>query len=128
MAERYKAVKPTIHLNAHRNVDNAQIRSVLLGMEEEGVPFVVNRVDELNPLVLAHDAAVSSPLGVGVGLALDYAVVTTNKLFEHRPYLVTWLGVTTTNDRHIGANAARLVKQAPLIALVAPPAHERTSP
>lgn len=106
--------RPTLNVAAHDRVSDAALTQVLLGIEEEGVPYLVQRSTELNPLGLAHDAAVSSRLGVGVGISLDYAVVTTDKLCEDRPYLAYHLGVSPEADRIIGSNAARLVKRLPL--------------
>ena len=111
------AQRPTIHVHAHSDITDAQMSDVLLGLEEEGVPVVVEREDEMNPLALAHAAATSSSLGVGIGLSLDYAVITTEKLPEKRPYMVTWLGDSVSNDRSVGMNAARLVKRIPLLEL-----------
>ncbi|MDO5094871.1 MAG: glycerol dehydratase reactivase beta/small subunit family protein [Propionibacteriaceae bacterium] len=105
---------PAIGLAVNERIADAQLTQLLLGMEEEGVPCDVARSAELNPLVLAHEAAVASRLGIGLGVSLDYVVVTTEKLPEGRPYLAHFLGTTPENDRTIGSNAARLVKRLPL--------------
>jgi hypothetical protein len=44
-------------------------------------------------------------------VALEYAVVTTEKLPEGRPYIAAVLGEA---DRIVGSNAARIVKRIPL--------------
>lgn len=106
--------RPAITVAVHDAVTDAQLTELLLGMEEEGVPSRVEQHPELNPLVLAHGAATSSRLGVGVGVALGYVVVTTEKLPERRPYLAHFLGRERAADRIIGSNAARLVKRLPL--------------
>lgn len=106
--------RPSIRVHVHQAVDDARLIDLLLGMEEEGVPAEVSRHDELDPLVLAHDAAVQSRLGVGVGVSLDYAVVTLEKLTAERPYLAEWWGADALHDRMTGGNAARLVKRTPL--------------
>lgn len=111
------AAVPTIKLYANKAVTAEQLMNVLLGVEEENVPIEVIRDDELNPLELAHKAAVASSLGIGIGASLDYLAVTTEKLPAGRPYMVTWLGESWMNDRHAGANAARLVKRTPLLRL-----------
>ena len=102
--------RPTINLAVHEGIGDEQLTQVLLGIEEEGVPSRVERLSELNPLVLAHRAATSSRLGI----ALDYVVITTEKLPERRPYLAHFLGRSEQADRIIGSNAARLVKRLPL--------------
>ncbi|MHA6513385.1 glycerol dehydratase reactivase beta/small subunit family protein [Tessaracoccus sp. Z1128] len=106
-----KPTPPAIALHVHLDVPETALTGLLLGMEEEGVPAEVTRRDELNPLALAHAASLESRLGIGVGVALDYAVVTTEKLPEGRPYIAEWLGVS---DRIVGSNAARIVKRIPL--------------
>lgn len=106
--------RPTINLRAHASITDAQLHHLLLGIEEEGVPVSVTRHEELNPLVLAQGAATSSRLGIGLGIALDYAVITTDKLPEQRPYTAQWLGRDPHSDRIIGSNAARIVKRIPL--------------
>lgn len=106
--------RPTIRLHAHDAVAPELLAPLLLGIEEEGVPVEVHRDDQLNPLTLAHEAAVASRLGVGVGVALDYVVITTEKLPESRPYIAEFLGHSPAQDRIIGADAARIVKRSPL--------------
>lgn len=106
--------RPSIRLHAHCAITEAQLTHVLLGMEEEGVPVIIEHHNELNPLVLANQAAIASRLGIGLGLALDYAVITTEKLPVDRPYVVTRLNVDAATDRIIGSNVARMVKRIPL--------------
>ena len=106
--------RPTIMVQANTAITDAQLREVLLGIEEEGVPFELRRDPELNPLTLAHEASIASRLGVGVGVSLDYVVITTEKLPEQRPYITGLLNRTAQADRALGANAARIVKRLPL--------------
>lgn len=114
MAAPVKEERPSIRVHAHTGISADQLTHVLLGMEEEGVPVIVEHHDELNPLILANRAAIASRLGIGLGLALDYAVITTEKLPESKPYVATWLNVDAATDRIIGSNAARMVKRIPL--------------
>ena len=106
--------RPAITVAVHDDTTLSQLEQLLLGMEEEGIPSRVEQSPELNPLVLAHGAAISSRLGIGVGVALGYVVVTTEKLPVERPYLAHFLGRGAATDRLIGSNAARLVKRLPL--------------
>ena len=118
--------RPSIVIGAHRAITDRQLREILLGMEEEGVPYLVDRSAELNPLVLAHEASLRSRLGVGMGVSLDYVVITTEKLPPERPYIADELNHNAASDRALGANAARIVKRLPLTNLrfAAPvPAH-----
>jgi len=109
-----KPERPSIHITANERITEQQLTDLLLGIEEEGVPVVVHRTEQLNPLTCALDAAVASRLGVGVGVSLDYVVITTEKLPEQRPYIAEFLNQSTAADRIIGSNAARLVKRLPL--------------
>ncbi len=109
-----KATPPAILCHVHAGVPEAALTSMLLGIEEEGVPVEVHRFDELNPLKLAHEAAIASRLGIGLGVSLDYVVTTTEKLDEGRPYIAQFLGECPEQDRVIGSNAARIVKRIPL--------------
>jgi hypothetical protein len=109
------AERPTIRLRVNDRVADTRIAEVLHGMEEEGVPFDVTRHAELNPLELAAKASLESRLGIGIGIGLDYVVITTEKLPAAAPYLVATLNLTPASDRAAGANAARLVKRMPLV-------------
>ena len=113
--------RPSIVLHAHAAIEDAQLGELLLGMEEEGVPVLVERSDELNPLTLASEASTASRLGVGVGISLDYAVVTTEKLPPGRPYIARFLNESGALDRTLGANAARIVKRMPLSPFLSTP-------
>lgn len=114
-ALKQKERRPTVKIWVHTTITDADLESILLGAEEEGVPVEVERRDELNPLKLAHDASEASVLGVGVGVALDYVVITTEKLPEGRPYIVRHLNAGEASDRALGASAARIVKRLPLL-------------
>ncbi len=105
---------PSIQLHAHEQISDQMLNQLLLGAEEESVPVRVSRHDVLNPLTLAHNAARSSRLGVGIGVSLSYAVVTVDKLPEERPFLAQFFNREPRLDRFIGSNAARLVKRLPL--------------
>lgn len=115
-----KPDRPTIRLRLNDRMAPVAIADVLHGIEEEGVPVEVTRHDDLDPLVLAHEASVESRLGIGIGISLDYIVITTEKLPPGRPYLTDILNRSEASDRAAGANAARLVKRMPLSVPTAP--------
>ena len=104
---------PRIGVCVNQATSDDALTPLLWGMEEEGVPAAVERCPEIDPLALAQRAARSSRLGVGVGLSLGYAVVTTDKLPAQRLYLALAAG-TPQQIRTLGANAARLVRRVPL--------------
>jgi hypothetical protein len=106
--------RPTIRLRLNDRVDQRRIAEVLHGVEEEGVPVELTLHAELNPLLLAHEASLESRLGIGIGVSLDFVVITTEKLPADRPYLAAVLNRSESSDRRAGANAARLVKRMPL--------------
>lgn len=108
------ADRPTIRLRLNERIPESRIADVLHGIEEEGVPVEVTRHGELNPLLLAHEASLESRLGIGIGVSLDFVVITTEKLPAGNPYLVENLNRASASDRAAGANAARLVKRIPL--------------
>ncbi len=106
---------PSIRIRVHNDVPGDDLMPLLLGIEEEGVPVELTRHDEMNPLKLAHGAALESRLGIGIGVALDYVVITTEKLPEDRPYIARFLA--DADGRIFGGTAARVVKRLPLRAL-----------
>ncbi|MGA4670685.1 glycerol dehydratase reactivase beta/small subunit family protein [Propionibacteriaceae bacterium Y1923] len=117
MARIEEMPKPTIMVARHTRTTDSEVACLLLGLEEQGVPFEQFTLDELNPLELAHEASLRSVLGVGIGVSLDYVVVTTDKLPPGRPYLAGHLNQSAEADRVFGGNAARLVKRLPLQAV-----------
>ena len=106
--------RPSIVIGTHEAITDRQLKEILLGIEEEGVTYRVDRCAELNPLALAHTASESSRLGVGMGISLDYVVITTEKLRQERPYIAHVLNHNAATDRTLGATAARIVKRLPL--------------
>ena len=113
------AQRPTIRLRLSDRIPEVRIAEVLHGIEEEGVPVEVTHHPEQNPLVLAHDAGLESRLGIGIGVGLDFVVVTTGKVPAGRPFLGVDLHRADARGRAGGANAARLVKRMPLTDLTA---------
>lgn len=89
-----------------------QIEGVCCGLEEEGVPFLLQgRCNQKNYIELGAEAASISPLQVGIGIDQDGKLcVHHEKLKQELPYLEDIL----QNGRRLGKNAARLVKGLPL--------------
>lgn len=116
MNPRFEAPKPDIRIFYKKNAVHSDIiREVVLGIEEEGLPFLTEEKDYDTAKELAYKAAEASHLGVGIGVADDGIVLHTNKLKEDHPLFCIKL---TDNDlvlRSMGANAARLVKRMPFI-------------
>ena len=123
MARQEDLPRPTIMLATHDRVSERALVPLLLGLEEQGVPVERFTLDELNPLTLAHEASLRSVLGIGIGVSLEFVVVTTDKLPRERPYLAHYFNRSADDDRVIGGNAARLVKRLPLAPI---PTHDRS--
>jgi hypothetical protein len=90
--------------------------SVLLGIEEEGIPYDVQEVHDSDVLELAYRASLDSRLGVGVGISKEGIVLQYEKLDKAAP-LFRIKFYQRELFRSIGANAARLVKKMPFKAL-----------
>jgi hypothetical protein len=89
---------------------------VLLGIEEEGIPYDVQEVHDSDVLELAYRASLDSRLGVGVGISKQGIVLQFEKLDKAAPLFRIKL-YQRDLFRSIGANAARLVKKMPFKSL-----------
>jgi hypothetical protein len=85
-----------------------QIQEVCAGLEEEGVPFLLQEREKAGSFMeLGWEAASMSPLQVGIGIDQNGDVcVHHEKLKPEEPYLQDSL----QNGRKLGKNAARLIK------------------
>ncbi len=94
------------------SVGEDQIKSILYGIEEEGIPFDVVAESKQDAVALAYDASINSRLGVGVGVGKDDIVLHYEKLNPTEPIFCV-SRKKAVNHRILGANAARLVKKMP---------------
>ena len=62
------------------HLSEADFVSVLLGIEEEGIPYDVQAEHCSSVLELAHTASLNSRLGVGVGISKEGVVLQLEKL------------------------------------------------
>lgn len=109
----FDAPKPEIKVFYKKGaVPNDVISQVLLGIEEEGLPFTLEEKQYSSALELGYKAAEGSHLGVGIGIA-DEVVLHFIKLKESAPIFRIASMNEEQNLRNIGANAARLVKRMP---------------
>lgn len=91
----------------------AMIRDILLGIEEEGIPYRVSAFPEPSTNRLGHQAALDSRLDVGIGLSADGSCSLHHaKIDQDHPVLR--LGHRNGDLRTIGTNSARLVKGIPM--------------
>jgi len=110
-----KEHSPTIHVYYCCSIQEpALVNHLLYGMEEEGVPYVVELHEAETALALGYKAAVSSNLGVGIGISEEgHGVVHYNKLPVDKPLFQFELQSSEHLLRTLGANAARIVKNIP---------------
>ncbi|AUV26878.1 glycerol dehydratase reactivase beta/small subunit family protein [Citrobacter sp. RHBSTW-00678] len=86
---------------------------VLLGIEEEGIPFVIQESPSTDVIHNAWLAACQSPLLVGIGCNREKLVVHYKNLPTSAPLFTLTYQQDNHARRSIGNNAARLVKGIP---------------
>lgn len=103
--------KPSIFVYLFAEAPAIAIDSIVSGIEEEGIPYVLTKIPNENIKSAAYRAADSSRLSVGISVGGGEAVLHYSKLGEGTPLF------DLKNDkfnshllRNLGANAARLVK------------------
>ena len=115
MNPRFDAPKPEIKVFNKKNaVHSFYIREVVLGIEEEGLPYdIEEKTGYATARELAYKAAEASHLGVGIGISDKGIAIHTNKLKEDQPLFDVKLSDDEEVLRAMGANAARLIKRMP---------------
>lgn len=94
------------------NLSENAFADILLGIEEEGIPYDVQAMQTSDVLELAKEASIRSRIGVGVGVSKEGVALQYEKLDIAAP--VFRIKYYQTNlFRVIGSNAARLVKKMP---------------
>lgn len=93
--------------------DPSLFHSLLNGIEEEGIPFIMKERQETSALESSYQAALDSNLGVGIGIGGDGLIILHYTKLSKKEPLFT-IGFPERNkQRVLGANAARLVKGIP---------------
>lgn len=112
---------PVVWVYASSINDNENLRSIHLGLEEEGIPCRTTEVKGKSAHLLAIEAANASSLGVGIGIVES----TREAVLHHRDLpdtekLIEIKDETFTTEilRRLGANSARFVKGTPLVPLI----------
>lgn len=104
---------PRIYVRSLGETASALVEYVEHGIEEEGVPWVVESGFDGDCVAIAHEAAVESPLKIGVCVSDTRLVVHHKQLAADAPVFdVT--DPAAASARHLGSNAARLAKGTPL--------------
>ncbi|MEK4148236.1 glycerol dehydratase reactivase beta/small subunit family protein [Robertmurraya sp. FSL W8-0741] len=103
-----------IHVYYHAELNDPSLfRTLLYGIEEEGIPTFVKESKQQSALQLSHEAALDSTLGVGIGISQNGKVILHyTKLDKNQPLFEVNLR-DPNKLRILGANAARLVKGIP---------------
>lgn len=105
---------PSVIIYNLGNHDLKLINEVLYGIEEEGIPYIIENRNEdefSNIDEASYKASLSSQLSVGIAFNKDYIVMHYANLKESSPLFKYSLKATSLhNIRNFGANAARLVK------------------
>ena len=107
--------KPTILLYATEHISEDILKPVLYGIEEEGLPVVIESHGGTH-MSLADLASRNSALSVGIGVD-DEAIVLTYKNIPTHQFIYRLTGYAQYPDslRTLGVNAARLVKGNPFV-------------
>lgn len=107
--------KPTILLYATQHISTDILKPVLYGIEEEGLPVVIESHSGTH-MTLADLASRNSALSVGIGVD-DEAIVLTYKNIPMHQFIYRLTGYARYPDslRTLGVNAARLVKGNPFV-------------
>lgn len=110
----FDAPKPEIKVLHGKNITYQKVvDEVLHGIEEEGIPFSVEEIEETDPVELAFRGAELSHLGVGIGITEKEVVLHFIKLKEDQPIFRIPAYSDEITLRALGSNAARLVKRMP---------------
>ena len=107
-------IKPCISIYVYNHPGSAQkVREVQAVMEEEGIPCLLVESHETDVIALAHQAARTSKLGVGVGIGPEGLSIQYDKLPAKEPLFLLPTSGMPKDWRRFGYNAARLVKGIP---------------
>jgi hypothetical protein len=109
--------RPSVRILSTQAAD-IDLHSVLWGLEEEGIPVDMGESAHGDAVKLAKEAAQMSPLNVGIGVdgREGTLVLHHRDLPQDHPLFVFKLREVGSRElRHLGINAARLVKGEPLV-------------
>ena len=114
MNEEKNPVAINIYYNKNLAIDK-RIKTILCGIEEEEIPFILIPDDGDDVKVLGDKAAKSSKLGVGIGISSNKVTLYQEKLSIEKPLFECSLNSSDHILRAIGTNGARLIKGNPFI-------------
>ena len=114
MNEEKNPVAINIYYNKNLAIDK-RIKTILCGIEEEEIPFILIPDDGDDVKVLGDKAAKSSKLGDGIGISSNRVTLYQEKLSIEKPLFECSLNSSDYILRAIGTNGARLIKGNPFI-------------
>lgn len=94
---------------------NEKLNNILWGIEEEEIPFILEKFDEDDAKVLGYNGARKSKLQVGIGIGRDEVTLYHEKLDLEKPLFRYSINSDTDILRALGVNGARLIKGNPFI-------------
>ncbi len=114
-----EAPKPEIVVYSIKgSVPKDVVTEVILGIEEEGLPYKhEDKTEKISAEDLAYRAAEDSHLGVGIGIDSKTIALHFIKLKGGKPLFTVAPSAGEEKLRAIGANAARLIKRMPFKSL-----------
>ena len=106
--------RPAIYVHTNQN-EAPILKQILYGMEEEGIPFRLKEMQSANVIDESYQAAMASPLLVGVAYLNDQVVIHYRSLPLESPIFNETRLASKDKQflRALGANVARLVKGIP---------------
>jgi hypothetical protein len=111
-------MKPAVIILAVQPLPREKIEPILWGLEEEGVPAELYKVEQGKAEILAKQAAERSALNVGIGINLHDSIVALhhrNLPIDGPLFTLSSVGLQAATLRVLGTNAARLVKGEPFV-------------
>lgn len=94
---------------------NSKLSNILWGIEEEEIPYMLQRFDEDDAKKLGYNGARASKLQVGIGIGTNEITLYHEKLDLDKPLFRYSINSDTNILRALGVNGARLIKGNPFI-------------
>jgi hypothetical protein len=109
--------RPAVWILKERTVLTDSFEPVLWGLEEEGIPFEVHEAGDVPVIELGKQAANGSPLNVGIGISVHGELILHHRDLPMETPLFSLIAEhrQSVRLRHLGMNAARLVKGQALV-------------
>lgn len=108
------ATEIAIYIGYEQQCDEHIIIDMGLGVEEEGVPYILRRSNNKDARIIAKEMSMLSKLDIGIAYDAQGNICIHHKMFPDAFYLFyVNIKKQKVNLRHVGANSARLTKGIP---------------